>query len=650
MYLALIRCPDYPGNVDYKQLLQSYFTVHRITRYLQIDDVITINTDKCPELQQQFEMVGRTKSIQVHFKCTRQVGSTSGLVSAVETLVYAPGHTQFLIPAPQTSDANYSHLESNRTLLSDRVQQLATLIKVGLQLRLETNGILLAGPDGSGKQFLIRRVAHLLSLNVFEIQSELLICDSLGATEVKMRAFAAQITNYRPCLVVLSNVQLLVRAFEHSERLVQAFTDELKSSSLATIKDRWQSVLIGTCDQESDVTNSSFVKLFPNCMSVGALDADERSEVISCLYKELRQPEVAALVAATENFLLSDLAALHSRSMTAHALETETNRTYLDSIWLQLKQMKSYMKRCNNAPTVPDVRWADVGGLQHAKKEIFDAIQIPLKFSRWLQIDGGMRQRGILFWGPPGTGKTLLAKAIANEFGLNFLSVKGPEIINMYVGQSEENLRNLFGQAKSCAPSIVFFDELDSIAPNRGRSGDSGGVMDRLVSTLLSEIDLLAVNSAVDSKNSNHGIPAKPVFVIGATNRPDLLDPALLRPGRFDRLVFVDVPRGTEARLNVLKALTRKFVLNEDCDLEKVEFECPINMTGADFYALCSSAMMNAIRRCVAKIETESKDKNDVNLTLCQADFEIALQTIVPSVSEDELLKYKQMETKLNDE
>jgi len=163
-----------------------------------------------------------------------------------------------------------------------------------------------------------------------------------------------------------------------------------------------------------------------------------------------------------------------------------------------------------------------------------------------LFVQGVKNRSGILLYGPPGTGKTLMAKAVATECNLNFLSVKGPELINMYVGESEKNVRDLFQKAHASRPCVIFFDELDSLAPNRGNGADSGGVMDRVVSQLL--VELSGLNQTND------------LFVIGATNRPDLIDPALLRPGRFDRLVYMGISEDRASQLRILKALTRKLV------------------------------------------------------------------------------------------
>jgi len=200
------------------------------------------------------------------------------------------------------------------------------------------------------------------------------------------------------------------------------------------------------------------------------------------------------------------------------------------------------------APKIPNVGWDDVGGLTNVKDAVMETIQLPLERPE-LFAKGMKKRSGILFYGPPGTGKTLLAKAIATEFSLNFFSVKGPELLNMYIGESEANVRRVFQRARDARPCVVFFDELDSVAPKRGNQGDSGGVMDRIVSQLLAELDGMS-----DGEDGGGG-----VFVIGATNRPDLLDAALLRPGRFDKMLYLGVSDTHEKQLTIMEALTRKY-------------------------------------------------------------------------------------------
>jgi peroxin-6 len=217
----------------------------------------------------------------------------------------------------------------------------------------------------------------------------------------------------------------------------------------------------------------------------------------------------------------------------------------------------------------------------------FSALDAPSPSHHWSLT-------GILLYGPPGTGKTLLAKAVATSCSLNFFSVKGPELLNMYIGESEANVRRVFQRARDARPCVIFFDELDSVAPKRGAHGDSGGVMDRIVSQLLAELD------GISSSSSSGG---DDVFVIGATNRPDLLDPALLRPGRFDRLLYLGVSETDEEQLRILQALTRKFRLDSELDLMQVARECPFNFTGADFYALCADALLKAMSRKAQEID-----------------------------------------------
>lgn len=243
------------------------------------------------------------------------------------------------------------------------------------------------------------------------------------------------------------------------------------------------------------------------------------------------------------------------------------------------------------APKIPSVTWDDVGGLASVKNDILDTIQLPLEHPE-LFASGLKKRSGILLYGPPGTGKTLLAKAVATSCSLNFFSVKGPELLNMYIGESEANVRRVFQRARDAKPCVIFFDELDSVAPKRGEKGDSGGVMDRIVSQLLAELD-----------GMNGGEGSGDVFVIGATNRPDLLDPALLRPGRFDKLLYLSVSTKHEEQLRIIQALTRKFRLHPSLNLAHVAEKCPFNYTGADFYALCSDAMLKAMSRTADGIE-----------------------------------------------
>lgn len=216
-------------------------------------------------------------------------------------------------------------------------------------------------------------------------------------------------------------------------------------------------------------------------------------------------------------------------------------------------------------------------------------------------------------------------------------TVKGPELINMYVGESEKNVRDIFEKARSARPCVIFFDELDSLAPARGSSADSGGVMDRVVSQLLVEIDGLSDNS-------------QDLFIIGATNRPDLLDSALLRPGRFDKLLYIGVNTEASYRERILKAQTRKYKLHENVSLLSIAQHCPPNFTGADIYALCADAWFHAAKRSVKTLEADPLRNNEAGaeeVIVETEDFMTVLGDISPSLSMEELQNYEQLRQKI---
>jgi peroxin-6 len=289
---------------------------------------------------------------------------------------------------------------------------------------------------------------------------------------------------------------------------------------------------------------------------------------------------------------------------------------------------------------IPNVHWQDIGGLSHVRKEIMDAIELPLKFPHLVQ---GTRRSGILLYGPPGTGKTLVAKAVATECGLPFFSVKGPELLGSYVGESEANVRQIFASAREVATkapaAILFFDELDSLAPRRGGVGDGGGVMERVVATLLTELDR-----------------EDDVFLIGATNRPDLLDPSLLRPGRLDRRVYLGLPSKRTERAQVLSSLIRKFKLEHydpDFVADLVVDDLPRNLSGADFSAIASGALVNSLKRLcesmdrrvtpLRSLDTVLDEWGDLTPVVTAKDLVDASRLVVPSVTQEDLRRYQRL-------
>lgn len=282
---------------------------------------------------------------------------------------------------------------------------------------------------------------------------------------------------------------------------------------------------------------------------------------------------------------------------------------------------------------VPDVNWEDVGALQNIREELTISVLEPIRNPEKFKRLGLSLPAGILLYGPPGCGKTLLAKAIAHESGANFISVKGPELLDKYVGESERAVRQVFERARCSSPCIVFFDELDSLVPKRGSDGGGGGgVSERVVNQLLTEMD------GLDGRRS--------VFVIAATNRPELIDPAMMRPGRLDKLLFVPLPT-PEDRVSILRALAANIALAEDVDFESIGMSARANgFSGADCAALLREAGL-AVLKEDAEMDT-SEGPEIRNLQVSARHFDVAFNTVMPSVTKKEEARYQRIRDRMS--
>jgi len=281
---------------------------------------------------------------------------------------------------------------------------------------------------------------------------------------------------------------------------------------------------------------------------------------------------------------------------------------------------------------VPDVTWEDVGGLEETKERLGEAIQWPLEYPEVFAQMDVQAAKGVLMYGPPGTGKTLLAKAVANESESNFISIKGPELLNKYVGESEKGVREIFEKARANAPTVVFFDEIDSLAGERGRQAGDSGVGERVVSQLLTELDGLE--------------DLEDVVVIATTNRPDLIDPALLRPGRLDRHFHVPVPDGA-ARRKIFAVHTRDKPLAEGVDLDDLAARTD-GYVGADIEAVCREASMAATREFIARVDPDQIGESVGNVRVTADHFEQALEEVTPSVDEGTRERYEEIEQRFD--
>lgn len=426
---------------------------------------------------------------------------------------------------------------------------------------------------GIGKSYTAKNVCtdlgiHCLTINAFDILTE---AAGGGGDNNTVGLFESRAERALQCGI--EDTCLLIQHIESlsSDRMYSAIKEKLDDSR----------VIIATTT-DLDKVPETLRGLFTHELEMSAPDEGEREAILRSILSTSSIPvspsvDLAAIAVKTAALVAGDLVDVVDRAISAQtarleALASKSSEQSPASISLRdiriaggdtvlgltaadfdiaVDEARKNFADSIGAPKIPNVQWSDVGGLANVKDAVIETIQLPL--SRPELFAKGLKKRsGILFYGPPGTGKTLLAKAIATEFSLNFFSVKGPELLNMYIGESEANVRRVFQRARDARPCVVFFDELDSVAPKRGNQGDSGGVMDRIVSQLLAELDGM---SDGDSEDGGGGAG---VFVIGATNRPDLLDQALLRPGRFDKMLYLGISDTHEKQQKILEALTRK--------------------------------------------------------------------------------------------
>ncbi|KAK4453325.1 hypothetical protein QBC34DRAFT_395299 [Podospora aff. communis PSN243] len=580
---------------------------------------------------------------------------------------------QTITPSPLLSvEQERHHISPLRRRLRELLA--AATSKPALHLRLPPVAILLVSTQRNiGKAFTAEQACMDIGLHTFTVDAYDIVNDSgAGGSDVKTAGFltsrAERAMSCGPdcCALLVRHIEALT-----ADRMVSSMKEILADAR----------ALIATTT-EVDKVPDGIRALFTHELEMNAPDEGEREGILRSILDDRGVPldpevDVAGIALKTAALVAGDLADVVDRALVAKQSRLEqlsakaTNESHIVTIRdvqiaggsaasgltkqdfeVAVEAARKNFADAIGAPKIPNVTWDDVGGLNNVKDAITETIQLPLERPE-LFAKGMKKRSGILFYGPPGTGKTLLAKAIATEYSLNFFSVKGPELLNMYIGESEANVRRVFQRARDARPCVVFFDELDSVAPKRGNQGDSGGVMDRIVSQLLAELD--GMSGGEDTAGG--------VFVIGATNRPDLLDQALLRPGRFDKMLYLGVSDTHEKQLTIMEALTRKFTLHPSVSLRAVAEQLPFTYTGADFYALCSDAMLKAVTRQASLVDAKIKAINatraqpittayffdhhatgdDVAVMVTEQDFIDAHRELIPSVSAGELAHYERV-------
>jgi transitional endoplasmic reticulum ATPase len=493
-------------------------------------------------------------------------------------------------------------------------------------------GVLLHGPPGTGKTLIAKAVANESGANFYTINGPEIMSKFYGQSEENLRKIFEEAEKNAPSIIFIDEIDAIApkRSEVHGEVERRVVSQML--TLMDGLKGRGKLIVIGATNIP-DVLDPALRRpgRFDREIRIDAPDRNGRREILQIhtrgmpMKKDVNLDDLADF---TYGYVGADLAAL-ARESAMNAL-----RRYLPEIDLEkpiptnvLEKMEVTMEDFKNAhrgiePSamreflieVPKVTWDDVGGLKEVKQQLKEAVEWPLTQPEVFKRMGIEAPHGILLYGPPGTGKTLLAKAVAHESKANFISIKGPEVMSKWVGESEKAVRELFKKARQVAPTIVFLDELDSIAPKRGTYSGSH-VTDSVVNQLLTSIDGL---------ESMEG-----VVVIAATNRPDIIDQGLLRPGRFDRLVLIYAP-DEKARLEILKIHTKGMPLASDVVLKELANVCE-NYSGADIDALCREAAMLAIRE-------DSKAKK-----VTKKHFNEAMQVVRPSITKDVVKFYEKM-------
>jgi transitional endoplasmic reticulum ATPase len=463
-------------------------------------------------------------------------------------------------------------------------------------------GVLLHGPPGCGKTLIARAVAHETSARFFHVAGPEIIDQWYGSSEAHLRRIFEEAGRRAPAIIFLDEVDAIAPRREEMSGERQA--ERRLVAQLLTLMDGLDprgNVVVIAATNIPDTLDPALRRpgRFDRELTIGVPDREGRREILEIFTRGMPlgdDVDLDGLAARTHGFVGADLEAL-SREAAMSALRRAVGGADLGQgqiaparlITLRVTGDDFQAAQREVAPSalrevaveIPDVGWADVGGLEEVKRLLVETVEWPLRHPRLFARMGVRPARGVLLHGPPGVGKTLLARALARESQANFISVRGPQLFSMYVGESERALRELFRKARQAAPCVIFFDEIDALAPVRGAADSQ--TAERVVAQLLTEIDGV--------------LGLQGVVVLAATNRPDLIDPALLRPGRFDMLVALPPP-DREGRLAILRVHSRQMPLAGDVDLPHIAAACD-GFSGADIEALCRRAALAAVRQHV---------------------------------------------------
>ncbi|EFO86384.1 CRE-CDC-48.2 protein [Caenorhabditis remanei] len=521
-------------------------------------------------------------------------------------------------------------------------------------------GILLFGPPGTGKTLIARAVANETGAFFFLINGPEIMSKMSGESESNLRKAFAECEKNSPAILFIDEIDAIAPKREKAHGEVEKRIVSQLLTLMDGLKTRAHVVVIAATNRPNSIDGAlrRFGR-FDREIDIGIPDAVGRLEILRIHTKNMKLAEDVDLEQVANEchgFVGADLASLCSEAalqqirekMELIDLEDDSiDAEVLNSLAVTMDNFRFAMGKSSPSALreavveTPNTTWSDIGGLQNVKRELQELVQYPVEHPEKYLKFGMQPSRGVLFYGPPGCGKTLLAKAIANECQANFISIKGPELLTMWFGESEANVRDVFDKARAAAPCVLFFDELDSIAKARGGSvGDAGGAADRVINQVLTEMD---------------GMNAKKnVFIIGATNRPDIIDPAVLRPGRLDQLIYIPLP-DEASRLQIFKASLRKTPLAADLDLNFLA-KNTVGFSGADLTEICQRACKLAIRESIEREIRQEKERQDRRARgeelmedetadpvpeITRAHFEEAMKFARRSVTDNDIRKYE---------